>query len=180
MNKREAFERVWQTFSGEAAWQTVADLSRFHRIQASPGYRKATQLIHERLVQGGLETRILAYPADEQTQFWGCPSFQEWDCTEASLHLVTPECERLADFGACPISLIQRSAPFEGEAEVVLLEDGEEEADYDGLDLTGKIVLSQGDVHRVRELAVEQRGAVGILFDGMRPVKPVRPEGDLS
>ena len=38
------FEQIWQTFSGEAAWQTVADLSRFHRIQASPGYREAAQL----------------------------------------------------------------------------------------------------------------------------------------
>jgi aminopeptidase YwaD len=180
VNRREVFEQVWQTFSGEAAWQTVADLSRFHRIQASPGYRQAAQLIHQRLVDGGLEAEILAYPADEQTQFWGCPSFQEWDCSEATLHLVAPEQERLADFRACPISLIQRSTSFEGEAEVVLLEDGEEDADYDELDVAGKIVLSRGDLHRVWELAVEQRGAVGILFDGMRSVKPVRPEGDLA
>ena len=180
MNAREAFEQIWQTFSGEAAWQTVSDLSRFHRIQASPGYRQAAHLIHRSLVDAKLETEILSYPADEQAQFWAWPSFQEWDCAEATLHLVSPEFERLADFRGCPISVIQRSAPYEGEAEVVLLEDGEEEADYDGLEVTGRVVLSRGDLRRVWELAVEQRGAAGILFDGMRPVKPVRPEGDLD
>jgi hypothetical protein len=178
---REAFLKIWQAYSGDAAWQTVADLSRFHRIQASPGYRRAAQLLHRRLLQDGLQAELLSYPADEHTQFWAGHSFQEWDCAGASLRLVTPEEEAgvLADFRACPTSLIQRSAPFEGQAEVVLLEDGEQETDYEGLDLAGKVVLSRGDLRRVWELAVEQRGAAGILSDGMRTVNPVRPTGDL-
>jgi len=179
---KQTFEQIWQAYSGEAAWQNVADLSRFHRIQASPGFRQAAQWIHQRLIRDGLEAEILSYRADEQSVFWAWPSFQEWDCQEATLHLVAPEGEArlLADFRACPISLIQRSTSFDGEAEVVLVEDGEEEADYDGLDVAGKVVLTRGGLHRVWELAVEQRGALGILFDGMRPVKPVRPEGDLA
>jgi aminopeptidase YwaD len=177
----EIFEQIWQAYSGDAAWQVVADLSRFHRIQASPGYRQAAHLLHQRLVQDGLQAQILSYPADERTTFWARRSFQEWDCTGATLHLVAPEGEArlLADFRACPISLIQRSTSFEGQAEVVLLEDGEEQGDYDGLEIAGKVVLSQGDLRRVWELAVEQRGAAGILFDGMRHVDPVRPKGDL-
>jgi aminopeptidase YwaD len=186
----QLLEKIWQVYSGEAAWQTVADLSAFHRIQASPGYRQAAQLIHQRLVRDGLEAGILSYPADEKTLFWAQPSFQEWFCTEATLHLVEPQGEALAqqvapqgllaDFRANPIALIQRSAPFSGEAEVVLLEDGAEEADYEGLEVTGKVVLTRGDLRRVWELAIQQRGAIGILFDGMRPVLPVRPEGDLA
>ncbi len=182
MNLRTAFEHIWQAYSGEAAWQAVADLSRFHRIQASPGFRQAAQWLHRRLADDGLEVEMLTYPADEQTHFWALPSFQEWECSEATLRLAAPEdqAQCLADFRACPTSLIQRSAAFEGEAEVVLLEDGEEEGDYDGLDLASKVVLSRGDVRRVWELAVVQRGALGILFDGMRVLKPVRPEGDLA
>jgi aminopeptidase YwaD len=182
MNTRKALEQIWQVYSGQAAWQMVADLSRFHRIQASPGYRQAAQWIHERLVEAGLEAKILSYPADEETQFWGWRSFQEWDCDEATLHLVAPEEEAtsLADFRACPISLIQRSTSVEGEAEVVLLKDGEQEDDYDGLDVAGKVVLTRGALRRVWELAVKERGALGILFDGMRAVHPVRPEGDLA
>ena len=190
MNQCKAFEQIWQTYSGDAAWQAVADLSRFHRIQASPGFRRAAAWLHERLVGAGLEAEILSFPADGATQFWTWSSFQEWDCTEAALRLVAPEADWsgrvagiqpvLADFCACPMSVIQRSISFEGEAELVLLEDGEEQADYDGLDVRGKMVLSRGGVHRVWELAVKQRGALGILFDGMRVVSPVRPEGDLA
>ncbi len=191
MNRiRETFEQIWQAYSGEAAWQIVADLSRFHRIQASPGYRQAAQLIHQRLVYHGLDAEILSYPADERTRFWAASSFQEWDCTAATLNLVAPEDEALvrlctsqgvlADFRANSCSLIQRSTSFEGEAEVVLLEDGVEETDYAELDVSGKIVLSRGELRRVWELAVKERGAVGILFDGMRVVESVRPEGDLA
>ena len=176
------FERIWHTCSGEAAWQAVADLSRFHRIQATPGYRRAAQWLHQQLLREGIEAEILAFPADQETRFWTWPSFQEWSCTDAQLHLLEPEAQaqRLADWRADPISLIQRSAPFDGEAEVVPLEDGEEAADYEGLDVAGKVVLSRGDPQRVWELAVRQRGAVGILFDGMRVVPPVRPDGDLA
>jgi hypothetical protein len=187
---RATLEPIWQSFSGDAAWQAVADLSRFHRIQASPGHRQAAQWLHRQLVRNGLAAEILSYPADERTQFWAWPAFQEWECTAATLQFVAPEGKAhgvpdpldglLADFRACPISVIQRSAPFDGELEVVLLEDGLEEADYEGRDVAGKLVLSRGPVRRVWELAVAGRGAAGILFDGMRPVPPVRLDGDLA
>ncbi len=182
---RQTLAAIWEAVSGEAALQTVIDLSRFHRIQASPGYRRAAQWLHRSLLRTGLQAEILSYPAEEQVRFWGWPSFQEWDCSEATLHLVSPASEAmlLADYRACPLSLIQRSTSFDGEAEVVVVEgarNGEDEADYAGLDLAGKVVLTRGDVGRVRELAVERRGAAGILFDGMRIVPPARLEGDLA
>jgi aminopeptidase YwaD len=179
---QRVFQRIWQICSGEAAWQTVADLSRLHRIQASPGHRRAATMLHRQLTSAGLAAEILSYPADEHTRFWAYRSFQEWDCQEATLELVAPQEQAgiLADFRACPISLIQRSAPFEGEVEVLLLEDGEKEGDYEGRDIAGKVVLTRGDLRRVWQLAVQERGAVGILFDGMRVVPPVRPEGDLA
>ena len=181
-NLHQLLEQIWQACSGETAWQTVADLSRYHRIQASPGYRQAAQLIRRQLGQAGLTAEILSYPANEQTAFWAYPSFQEWSCSEATLRLVAPadKAEPLADFQACPVSVIQRSTSFEGEVGVVLVEDGETDKDYQGLDVAGQVVLTRGDLRFVWELAVQQRGAVGILFDGMRPVAPVRPEGDLA
>jgi hypothetical protein len=179
---RQTCELIWQACSGDAAWQAVSNLSRFHRIQASPGYRQAAQWVHQQLVEAGLESEILSYPADERNSFWAWTSFQEWDCTHATLHLIAPEeqAQELANFRADPISVIQRSSPFAGEAEVVLLEDGTAESGYDNLEIAGRIVLTRGDLRRVWELAVAQRGAVGILFDGMRSVPPVRPGGDLA
>ncbi len=175
------FDVIRREFSGEAALHHVAVISRFHRIQASPGYRQAAQYCLAELQAAGLEAELLSFAANEQTRFWSARSFQEWEARQATLHLISPEEERrkLADFRVCPISLIQRSVSFQGEAEVVVLEDGEEESDYEGLDLRGKVVLTQGDVGRVRELAVEKYGAVGIIFDGMRKAPPIRERMDL-
>ncbi len=178
---KEAFKVIREEFSGQAAMGYVIDIARYHRMQASPGFRQAAHYCLERLREAGIQAEVLSFPADEKTQYWSARMFQEWEATEATLHLVEPEDERrkLADFRDCPISLVQRSVPFEGEAEVVLLEDGEEEADYEGLSLKGKVVLTKGDLNRVRELAVEKRGAVGIVFDGMRETPPVRARMDV-
>jgi aminopeptidase-like protein len=53
-------------------------------------------------------------------------------------------------------------------------------ADYDGLNVAGKIVLTKGAVNRVQQLAVEKFGAIGILFDGMALAPPVRQPMDLA
>ena len=177
---KKAFKVIREEFSGQAATGYVIDIARYHRMQASPGFRQAAHYCLERLREAGIQAEVLSFPADEKTQYWSARMFQEWEATEAVLHLVEPEDERrkLADFRDCPISLVQRSVPFEGEAEVVLLEDGEEEADYEGLNLKGKVVFTKGDLDRVRELAVEKRGAVGIISDGMRETPPVRARMD--
>lgn len=172
---------IGDAYLGRRAKEDVAAISRYHRIQASPGYRGAASYVFGELQNAGLEASIEVYPANYQVKFWTARSFQEWDCTRATLHLIEPagEEDRLADYDELKLSIIQRSTPFEGDAEVVLLEDGLQEAEYEDLDLEGKVVLTRGDVERVWQLAVEQHGAVGIIFDGMRAAPPVREVMDL-
>jgi aminopeptidase YwaD len=179
------FKSLWRTLeeecSGKAAYQTVADISRYHRIQASPGFRQAAEYVRERLAEAGLQAEMLSYPANTDTAFWGARSFQEWDARAGTLHLIEPEdqARKLADYRETPISLIQRSIAFDGEAEVVAVEKGEKPEEYEGLDVAGKVVLTRGNVHRVHDLAVLRRGAVGILFDGMAEHEPARPAWEL-
>lgn len=170
-----------ENFSGPLALNFLERISSYHRIQASPGFREAANFCLQTLKEAGLEARLLSYPAQEGVYFWSLPSFQEWEAKEAWCYLEEPREEacKLADFAENPISLIQRSAPFEGKAEVILLENGENLEDYQGLDLGGKIVLTSGEVSRVQKLAVEKFGAVGILYDGMRSLPPVRERMDL-
>ena len=167
--------------SGERAWQTVCDLARYHRIQASPGFRAAAEDVLARLQAAGVEARLHTYPADGKTAFWTSIQSPEWEVHEATLDLLVPggPPQRLADFSACPISVIQRSAPFEGEAEVVDVGRGDRPEDYEGLDVAGKVVLAEGEVQEVYEQAVRRRGAVGILYHGLRPIPPVRERMDL-
>jgi len=178
---KDTFTTIRKACSGQAAKDDVAAIICHHRIQASPGFRSAAEYALRGLQNAGLEAHIETFPADHQTAFWTATSFQEWDAASATLHLVEPadQARKLADYRELKISLIQRSIPFDGEAEVVLLEDGLEEAEYDGLDLSGRIVLTKGEVDRVRQLAVEKHGAAGILFDGMRETPPVRQAVDL-
>ncbi len=175
----------WQTIeaqiSGQAAARMVAEVARFHRIQASPGFRRAAEMVCEKLQHAGVQARILSFPADRETSFWGASSFQEWDAREATLHLLQADggMRKLADYRDLPLSLISRSLSFDGQAEVVVLEKGEEAAEYEGVDVRGKVVLAQGTVQRVHEMAVERRGALGIIYDGMAELEHVRPPWSL-
>lgn len=167
--------------SGQRAHDDVAAIIRHHRIQASPGYREAANYVFSQLQAAGLQAKIETYPANYQAKFWTSASFQEWECSKGTLHLLEPAADavKLADYDELKLSLIQRSASFSGEAEVVLLEDGLTEAEYEGLDLAGKIVLTKGAVSRVQQLAVAQHGAIGIIFDGLSEAPPVREAMDL-
>ncbi|MGQ9494003.1 MAG: DUF4910 domain-containing protein [Anaerolineae bacterium] len=173
---------IVEEYSGARAKEFVAEIIRHHRIQASPGFRAAAERCRDLLASFGLPAEVLHFPANEKTQYWGSPMFQEWEATEATLHLIEPaeKARKLADYAEVKCSLIQRSMPVENlEAELVLLEDGEEEKEYEDLDLQGKVVLTKGDLDRVRELAVGKHGAEGILFDGMRESPPIRQRIDL-
>ena len=169
--------------SGPAAFQHVREISSYHRIQASPGFRQAAAYVHAAFSAIGLEVETLTYPAAEDAQYWSQKMFQEWECSEAELWLLSPEKKRLASFQENKISLIQRSAPTppEGiEAEVILLEDAENPKAYENTDVQGKIVMVSGDLERIRQLAVEEHGAIGIITDAMSESPPVRHRMDVA
>jgi len=166
--------------SGERAMDLLNKLVSCHRIQSSPGFREATQICAEASRSWGLETEVQTFSADGKTSYWGCPIPQEWEAFDARLELIEPERCRLADFSECRISLIQRSAPARIDSvEIVVLNDGLERHEYERIDVAGKLVLTKGSVERVHELAVGRFGAVGIVYDGMREVRPVRGRLDL-
>ncbi|NJM05612.1 DUF4910 domain-containing protein [Candidatus Gracilibacteria bacterium] len=170
-----------QEVSGVAARNLVARISQWHRIQASPMYREAAQWLIHTLRSWGIESDIESYTSREGLWAWGEPLFQEWWCDEAwlDLRLDDGRVQRLADYRVVPLSLIPRSAPADGEFEVVAIEGGEREADYAGVDVRGKLVLTRSMPMAVQTLAVERYGAAGVLFDGMRSIPEICPSGDL-
>ena len=172
---------IHQAYSGEVAKRHVACLSQYHRIQASPGYREAAHYVQRQLTAAGVCNELLSFPANHATRFWTMESFQEWACAKATLDVIEDghRTARLCDFQAVPISVIQRSAPVDGTFELAVLEDGTEEEHYAGVDVAGKLVLTNGDLRRVLDLAVHRRGAAGILFDGMSQTAPGRNPIDL-
>ncbi|HEY7599735.1 MAG TPA: DUF4910 domain-containing protein, partial [Candidatus Limnocylindrales bacterium] len=168
--------------SGVAAKNLVARISQWHRIQASPMYREAAEWVHATLRGWGLQADIERYAAREGAYAWGEPLFQEWWCDEATLHMVelSGELTRLADYREVPLSLMPRSAPAEGEYEVIVVEGGDRPEHYDGIDVRGRLVLTKSMPMAVHHLAIERFGAAGLIFDGMRSVPQVCPPGDLQ
>jgi hypothetical protein len=172
--------QIEKEVSGERALNLVSRIASHHRIQSSPGFRAAALMCEQVAKSYGLETEICAYRADGKTSYWGCTIPTEWEATSGTLALIEPERLKLADFSECKISLIQRSAPASLDSvEIVVMNDGLEKEEYKDVDVAGKLVLTKANINRIHELAVGQLGAAGIIFDGMREVRPVRSRLDL-
>ncbi len=172
--------------SGTNAKNIVADITRFHRIQASPGFRQAAEYCERWFRENGLASvEILEFPGDGKQIYWSYRMPQAWSIKDAELRVTSPKSAQglLCSFRDMPLSVIQRSAPTppEGvEAELAILEDGTEEIDYRGKDVKGKIVLTSGEIQRVKELAVDKYGALGIITDRMAEFPPIRHRMDVG
>ncbi len=176
---RRLVEILRSEVSGEAALDYVAGVARYHRIQASPGFREAAKWCAARLVEAGLKAEVLSYPARFEQRFWSTGLFQEWSCRKATLDLVSPakESRPLADFRANPQSVIQRSVstpPGGVRAGVVVVDKADRPESYAGVDVAGKFVLFTGNAQVAYELAVAGRGAAGLVTDQMPEFPPVR------
>ncbi|MFP3952452.1 MAG: hypothetical protein ACLFVP_09980 [Candidatus Bathyarchaeia archaeon] len=170
--------------SGDIALNFVKEITRHHRIQASPGLWDAVNYAVEKLQEYGLQARIHSYPADGREYSWSSLMFKEWSCRDAWLKLIEPEEEEgfLARWDEAKLSLVQRSYPTEGEldAELIALEDGTKKGDYKDVDVEGKLVLTDGDITRVHDLAVERYGARGIIYYGTWVRPPTLKRGELD
>lgn len=170
---------IGQAFSGDMTKRYVEIITRYHRIQASPDFRAAAEWVAQTLQQAGVQAQVERFPANYQTHFGVLPSFQEWECRQATLDWLRDEgSERLGDFGVSPLSVIQRSCSVSGEFTVIDVGAGRAE-DYEGKDVQGKLVLSRAPATQTYRRAVEKRGAAGILFDNISATAPGRNVIDL-
>lgn len=179
-------QKLSAELSGQKCRDHVQMISRYHRIQASPGYRAAAEACLVTLQESGLPARIQTYPATGRDWSWAHLTPQEWNCEEAELWLLGPKgapTERLAWYDEVNLSIIQRSdsTPAGGvTAALAAVENGADPAVWTRQDLRGKIVLvGDGDIHRMLRFA-QQAGAVGLVTDRMTYNPPTRPPGDLA
>ena len=156
--------------SGTAAKRNLQDLTLFHRMRGSRGFRAAAERVRDRAKEYGLsEVEILELPADG-TIFYGTQrSRPAWDVDFAELWEQRQEGgawvdgERVASWEARPIVLAQDSASGEAAAELVDVGAGTAEASYQGKDVRGKLVLTSSQPGAAYKLAVDRFGAAGIV-----------------
>lgn len=182
---KHVYDKLEKEVSGEIAYNYLYEISRNHRIQASPGLRAAVNFAVNAWEERGVEAEVQSYLANGRDFAWSSLMFKEWSCDDAALKLIEPpdKFQFLARWAESKLSLIQRSYPTSSqglEAEVLHVGKGEEEEDYEKINVQGKMVLCNGDVSRVHELAVEKFGAAGIIYYGTWIRPPVLPEGELD
>ena len=178
---RDVMEKISQSVSGGRIFNSVREISNYHRIQASPGYRAAAQHVQQRLAQSGFNAVIHTYPADGSTWFFTSKMFREWNCRKAVLDLVEPQ-KRLADFSANNMSIIQRSIPcdYRGQPlDIVLMDKGSDPQNYAGVDLKGKLLFVRQNFHGFMDWAIQEQGALGFITDVIAEMPGVRARADL-
>jgi hypothetical protein len=160
---------VKEEISGNVAKSFVAQISRFHRIQASTMYHEAAEYVKSELVKMGLRDAVIEqYPSDGAKKYWTHTSPVGWTVNSAELRLVEPKDELMVVYEDTPQSLhtCSNATPPEGvTAELVDVGSGTKPADYEGKDVEGKFVLATGRARRVHQLAVYKYGAAGVLTD---------------
>src|ERR1700677_367074 len=152
--------------SGAAPYENLRYLTGLHRVPATPEFDQAAQFILQRAHEYGLaDARSEQYPIDGSKNYGLVRSYLGWTVEEGRLWEVHPQHILLGDWKTDPIRLADYSHSADVETELVDVGDGASEADYSGKDVRGKIVLADGVLARVQELAIVQRGAAGIVSD---------------
>ncbi|HEY7114103.1 MAG TPA: DUF4910 domain-containing protein, partial [Thermoanaerobaculia bacterium] len=151
---------------GNAALETVRELGRFHRVHGSPGFAAAAEHMKKKLLAAGLaDAAIEHFPADGKTKYAHFVSYFGWNPVSASLEEISPSPVVVESFPQLPVALADYSQDAEVTAELVDVGAGTSPKSYEGKNVSGKIVLADGDLPSVERLACIERGAAGFLSD---------------
>ncbi|MDR2610307.1 MAG: DUF4910 domain-containing protein [Clostridiales Family XIII bacterium] len=146
----------------------VRNLAPYARYQVTPEFREAAIFCRDALQREGFETEILSYPSQKGVRYQTAIPAPEWDCKAAWAELVNDGNRRIADYAANKNQVYEHSGAFSSEEpiELVLMDKGEDEAAYEGIDFRGKAVLLYHMHFSQVKWVFDKRGAVGFLACG--------------
>lgn len=152
--------------NGAVPYENLRYLTTLHRVPATTQFEQAASFILERAREYGLtDVRSEQFPIDGAKQYGLMRSYFGWTVEEARLWEIRPDHLLLGDFATDPIRLADYSHSADVETELVDVGNGGSEADYKGKDVRGKIVLADGVLAWVQQLAIAEHGAAGIVSD---------------
>ncbi len=150
--------------NGQKAWDWVAKISQYNRVQASNGYHDSLETIKEELIALGYdEIEHFKSPADGETTTWGYQAPYQWEIDTGELWIVEPEKTKLCDFDDIPVSIFTHSKSCNDTTEIIDIGAGDKKEDYDRDDINGKIVLMSGSLFMCRSY-IEESGVIGVIY----------------
>lgn len=139
--------------SVDNALQETAAIASRERYPDSQGFFDAAEAVAARARSYGLENvRIERLPVRTPM----------WDPVEAELEVIAPVHQLLSTLDQVPELLAQHSADGDVTAELVNVGSGLTEADYQGHDVRGKVLLADGEPEPVWQ-AMGTRGAAALI-----------------
>jgi hypothetical protein len=164
VNLEVFLNNILDVVNGQRAWDWVAKISQYNRIQASNGYHDCLETIKKELEALGFDDiEHFKTPADGTTKIWGYPAAYQWEIKTGELWIIEPEKTKLCDFNDIPVSVITHSIPCDVTVELVDIGVGDKKEDYDENDIEGKIILMSGLLSFNRPL-VEESKAIGVIY----------------
>jgi hypothetical protein len=149
----EEIRTLSNEISGDRAFEHIRWLTHWHRDSGMEGFFKARDYVMQAARDAGLEeVRFVEQPLEGRN----------YTARAAELWMVEPVEVKLADIGEHAVYLADGSHDADVTADLVFIGDGREE-DLRGLDVKGKIVLTSGPPQRAVDIAVRQRGALGVV-----------------
>ncbi len=152
--------------NGAVPYENLRHLTTLHRVPSTAQFDQAANFILQRAREYGLaDAHSEQFPIDGTKRYGLMRSYLGWTVEEARLWEIRPDHLLLGDFATEPIRLADYSHSADVETDLVDVGNGASEADYYGKDVRGKIVLADGVLARVQQLAIAEHGAAGIVSD---------------
>jgi len=163
---RKTVETIRPAVTGERMMADMRVISRYERYPASQGFHEAALYCAKRLEDTGIRTEIHSYPFTRSTLYQTALCEDKWVCREGWCELVEEGYRRIADYDGKKLSVAQLSGPcprMENPAEVYYMEKGADQAEYEGVDLAGRVLLVKGRLGTEYLWAFRDRGAIGAI-----------------
>jgi hypothetical protein len=150
--------------NGQRAWDWVAKISQFSRVQASHEYHEIAEIIKKELSRIGYnDIEHFKSPADGKNNVWGSVAPYQWEIEAGGLWITEPERIKLCDYDDIQTSIVTHSKSCDVVAEVVDIGKGDKKEDYEKQNIEGKIILMCSSTHMYHSL-IESSGALGVIF----------------
>jgi aminopeptidase YwaD len=188
--KQETFDAIATEYSGEAAQENTRRIVEYHRIQGSPMMAAvAEQVVLPRLKAVGIDARIEQFASDGKTRYGTYISPMGWDMRSGELWVDGVKSEsvagaqnkdfkpiRLCRYADVPMCVSTYSKGGEWSGQLVDVGSGTSDADYQNVDVRGKVALASGYAANVVREAVLKHGAVGVVIYPAAGDRPDHPD----
>jgi hypothetical protein len=165
-------------FSAPDALEVVTFMDRYWRLAANPGYNASMDHIREQLLAAGFSTSAGARAAVHVEEFTN--QGRGWDYRVGTVAFDEGNEPPLLSRESDRVSLaINSFSTTSGGLRAPLVDVGmAAEADYQGKEIRGAVVLTDAPLARVWLDAVRKRGAAGVISTDVAPY--IRPSGTTS